>query len=164
MEPSTKKGLIIVSAILVVGGVISYLYFKNKNDYNGVDNKIPGAVPQGGSTSNDTKIKTNGAVTQQKSATTKNTTAPSTSSPATTNTNNSSQTVLTPIASPVYSTGDSVNIRSAPSTSGKVVGKVNKGDKIGVSAGKQIGDWLAVYSTNSNGAIVYVNNAYAKIQ
>ncbi len=67
-----------------------------------------------------------------------------------------------PYGRKLYSTGDNVNIRLQPSTSGKVMARVNKGQEIGINAGESNGAYIGIIHKNSKGEIWWVAKQYVK--
>lgn len=143
MEKRTKI-IIGVSVVLAASAIGAYFYLESKKS---VDEKKP---------SDEAKPTDTKGATAQTVSDVKKPTKPIKAS----NTNTSNAAI--PYGTKVYSTGNNVNIRNAPSMSAKVVGKVDNGQEIGLSAGKTSGTWVGVYHKNSQGTVWYVSKQYVK--
>ncbi len=68
-----------------------------------------------------------------------------------------------PGVSAVYSTGDTVRIRKAPSLTGDIIGTVNKGQKAGYLAPGSTADWISIRSPLAPSSPAYISSQYAKV-
>lgn len=73
-----------------------------------------------------------------------------------------SKDAVIPYGKKLYSTGDNVNIRLEPSTKGKVMAKVNRGEEIGLNIGEIRNGYIGIVHKNSKGEPWWIAKQFVK--
>lgn len=145
MKPETKKKVIIISSVFVIGGILVYVFrkqlgiVKEKQSPTKSDENTNSGDSTGASTTQPPK-----SVIEKPGA--------------------SASAPVIAVGKEVYSTGNGVNLRAQPSITGQVIGKFNKGQKVGYTYPGSTSEWIAVRSPLRPSITTYINKQYAEIK